>query len=77
MTNPFLLVMPGASLMRITEVTNGLRVECPGCGAVTVYRPRAGRVQHRPFIHALDDCPTLAAIDRALLTVPAPDGKPA
>lgn len=74
MSGPAIFSLPGASLMRVTLLDGGtVRVECPGCGAIETYRPRAGRVQHRPFIHALGDCPTLAEIDRALLRAHLPE----
>lgn len=68
MSGPFVFSMPGASLMRIALLDGGrVRVECPGCGAVETYRPRRGRVEHKPFRHAIDDCQILQRIDRALL----------
>lgn len=67
MTVPFVFAMPGASLMDIVLLDGGrIRVTCPGCGAVETYRPRRGQVQHEPFRHAFDACPTLQQIDRAL-----------
>ena len=71
MSGPVVFAMPGASLMRIALLTGDrVRVECPGCGAVETYHARPGTVQSRPFCHAFDTCPTLAAIDRALLAAP-------
>jgi predicted RNA-binding Zn-ribbon protein involved in translation (DUF1610 family) len=73
-SGPVVFVLPGASLMRLSLLDGGLvRVACPGCGAVQTYRPRAGRADHRPFIHAFSNCPTLAQIDRAALTVQEPE----
>ncbi len=75
MSTPFIVALPGASLMRVSLLDgNRLRVECPGCGAVETYRPRPGHSAQRPFQHQADDCPTLAQIDRALLVAPQADG---
>jgi hypothetical protein len=70
----FIVYLPGASLLHCSELAGKrLRVECPGCGAVQVYRPRTGPI--RPFQHLADDCPTLAQIDaRALLNSPQVGG---
>lgn len=68
MSRPVLLVLPGASLMRIGLLDGDrVRVECPGCGAVETFRARRGAAIHQPFRHAFDDCPTLQQIDRAQL----------
>jgi hypothetical protein len=62
-TRPTVVALPGAALMRLALLDGGrLRIECPGCGATAEYRPRPG-VQHQPFRHAFDSCPTLVAID--------------
>lgn len=74
MSGPVIFVLPGASLMRVALLDNNIvRVECPGCGAVQTYRPVPAQVQHQPFRHAFDTCPTLAEIDRALLRARHPE----
>lgn len=77
MKGPVFFVMPGLSFMHVRLVGERLRVECPGCGAVSTYRlpkRRSGPMQHQFFCHALDDCPTLQRIDRALLASRQADG---
>jgi uncharacterized protein (DUF983 family) len=54
------ILLPGASLMVITPINDGVRVRCPGCGCEQDYRGTG----HRAFRHA-DGCPTYARIERA------------
>jgi predicted RNA-binding Zn-ribbon protein involved in translation (DUF1610 family) len=55
------LIFPGASLMEITPLDDGVHVRCPGCGAVRIYRD----ADHRgAFLHE-DGCPIFARIQRA------------
>jgi predicted RNA-binding Zn-ribbon protein involved in translation (DUF1610 family) len=54
------VLFPGASLMEITPLDDGLRVRCPGCGNEQVYR--GDRV--RDFGHE-DGCPVYARIQQA------------
>ena len=77
MRQPVVLLLPGASLMRIRLLAGDrVRVECPGCGAFHIFRARVCSPTHRPFRHHGEDCPVLVKIDRALLTVPEPTGRP-
>lgn len=66
MNTPVFVVFPGASLMDVTPVAGGLRVECPGCGAMQVFTPpRNGEHQHWAFTHE-DECPVHARIEAAI-----------
>ena len=64
MTRPILLVFPGASLMDIHVVPEGVRVACPGCGVVQVFTA-VGVTGSAAFVHE-DDCPVHARIREAI-----------
>ena len=55
------LIIPGASLMDITPLDNGVRVRCPGCGSEQEFRGKG----HRKFTHERR-CPVYAQIERAV-----------
>jgi predicted RNA-binding Zn-ribbon protein involved in translation (DUF1610 family) len=55
------LILPGASLMEITPLADGVRVRCPGCGNEEEYRDTG----HREFRHE-DRCAVYARIEQAL-----------
>jgi predicted RNA-binding Zn-ribbon protein involved in translation (DUF1610 family) len=55
------LFLPGASLMEITPLADGVRVRCPGCGHEQEYRGKG----HREFRHD-DHCSVYARIEQAL-----------
>jgi hypothetical protein len=55
-----IMTFPGASLMEISAVEGGVRVRCPGCEQVTVYRGTFS-----DFGHA-DGCPVHTRIAEAL-----------
>jgi hypothetical protein len=68
---PTVLFLPGASLLDILPLTDGMAlVRCPGCGATKVFtaRPAAG---HEVFVHELHDCPVLARIEAGLARLSA------
>jgi hypothetical protein len=50
---------PGASLLELSPVTDGLRVRCPGCDVVMVVRDRTDM-----FIHKTG-CPVHTRITKA------------
>ncbi len=52
---------PGASLLELTAVADGLRVRCPGCEVVVVMRGDQADV----FTHA-DGCPVYTRIKKGL-----------
>jgi predicted RNA-binding Zn-ribbon protein involved in translation (DUF1610 family) len=56
-----LFILPGASLMKITLLDDGVRVRCPGCGNEQEYRGKG----HREFRHE-DRCSVYARIERAM-----------
>ena len=56
-----LLIIPGASLMQITPIADGVRVRCPGCGIERELRGKG----HREFAHK-DRCPVYEKIERAV-----------
>ena len=56
-----LVILPGASLMEITPLGDGVRVRCPDCGNEQEYRGNG----HRAFTHE-DRCPVHARIQRAI-----------
>ncbi len=62
MSDPIVVVMPGASLMDITPKPWGVEVRCPGCGNVQYFNVTSGSVA---FIHE-DDCEVHAQIRSAL-----------
>jgi hypothetical protein len=64
MSPPRVVVMPGASLLTLTPVPGGLRVECPGCHAVQMFADdAAGTIG---FVHADTGCPVHRQIAAAL-----------
>lgn len=56
-----LLVLPGASLMEVTQLADGVRVRCPGCGNEQEYCGKG----HREFTHGYK-CSVYARIERAI-----------
>lgn len=56
-----LLILPGASLMEIAPLDDGVRVRCPGCGNEQNYRGKG----YREFRHG-DRCPVHARIEQAI-----------
>lgn len=56
-----MLVLPGASLMEITPLADGVRVRCPGCGNEEEYRGTGDR----RFMHEAD-CSVHQQIARAM-----------
>jgi predicted RNA-binding Zn-ribbon protein involved in translation (DUF1610 family) len=55
------LFLPGASLMEITTLADGVRVRCPGCGNAQEYRGKG----HREFTHE-DRCSVYTRIKQAI-----------
>lgn len=55
------IILPGASLMEITPLDDGVRVRCPGCGHEQQYRGKG----HREFQHG-KRCPVYARIEQAM-----------
>jgi len=61
MRNVTLFILPGASLIEITQLADGVRVRCPGCGNEQEYRGKG----HREFRHE-DQCSVYARIEQAV-----------
>ena len=55
------LVLPGASLMEVTLLNDGVRLRCPGCGTEQVYREGGSQ----EFVHE-DACPVYSRIANAV-----------
>jgi predicted RNA-binding Zn-ribbon protein involved in translation (DUF1610 family) len=55
------IILPGASLMEITPLDDGVRVRCPGCGNEQEYRGKG----LRSFQHG-KRCPVYARIEEAI-----------
>ena len=56
-----IIILPGASLMEITPLNDGVRVRCPGCGNVEEFHGKG----ERAFAHE-DRCPVHARIEKAI-----------
>ncbi len=55
------MFLPGASLMEVTPIADGVRVRCPGCGNAREYRGNG----HREFTHE-DRCSVYRRITQAM-----------
>jgi hypothetical protein len=67
-------MLPGASLMQIVETEGGIKVTCPGCKRVEVFRTDRTGVESRGFTHRVN-CPVYRQIARALAVLKGgPDG---
>lgn len=64
---PLILVLPGASLMEVTDDGDSVRVHCPGCGGEITYHDadiQPGGRTDRNILHE-NDCPVLKKIRAA------------
>lgn len=63
MSQPRVIVMPGASLLELTPVAGGVHIHCPGCHTVQVFADDAAGTTG--FVHG-DGCPVHRQIADAL-----------